>query len=374
MTATASTSPTIPVTGESPTAVSRGTVLIVLASVCFGTSGPLVKPTMDAGLSPQQVASFRIAVAAVLLLAFVAVTRPALLRVRRADLPLLAGYGLVGVAAVQLLYFAAVSRIPIGVAMLLEFTAPVLVALWVRFVRRVILPARMWVGTALALLGLAMVAEVWQGLRLDALGPAVRHRRGPVRGGVLPGRRARRPARIPPLGLVTWGMVVGAVAIAVIAPPWSLPGDILGADAGLRRLARAGVDAAGGVRGGEHGAGLPAVDQRAAATCRRTWSACSRCASRSWRPRWRGCSSARHSPWCRSSARPSCSPARRWYSSRRAGAACPTQTTACPTSWLTARSANSLNSAGRSVGHAGRERRTRAQTGMTVGTIIGRRR
>jgi drug/metabolite transporter (DMT)-like permease len=206
--------------------VSRGTVLVVLASFCFGTAGPLVKPTMDAGLSPQQVASFRIAVAAVVLLAFVVVTRPALLRVRRADLPILAGYGLVGVAAVQLLYFAAVARIPIGVAMLLEFTAPILVALWVRFVRRVILPARMWIGTALALLGLAMVAEVWQGLRLDTLG---------VLFGIgaalcaatyfLVGEHAGRT--IAPLGLVTWGMVIGAVVMAVISPPWSLPGDLL---------------------------------------------------------------------------------------------------------------------------------------------------
>jgi drug/metabolite transporter (DMT)-like permease len=205
-------------------------VLIVLASVCFGTSGPLVKPTMDAGLSPQQVASFRIATAAVLLLAFVAVTRPALLKVRRADLPLLVGYGLVGVAAVQLLYFAAVSRIPIGVAMLLEFTAPVLVALWVRFVRRVVLPARMWAGTALALLGLAMVAEVWQGLRLDALG--VLFGIGAALGAAayfLVGERA--VGTLAPLGLVTWGMVIGAVAMAVLAPPWSLPGEILGADA-----------------------------------------------------------------------------------------------------------------------------------------------
>ena len=230
MTTTASTSPTIAVTGKTPTPVSRGTVLIVLASVCFGTSGPLVKPTMDAGLSPQQVASFRIAAAAVLLLAFVAVTRPALLKVRRADLPLLVGYGLVGVAAVQLLYFAAVSRIPIGVAMLLEFTAPVLVALWVRFVRRVVLPARMWAGTALALLGLAMVAEVWQGLRLDALG--LLFGIGAALGAAayfLVGEHA--VGTIAPLGLVTWGMVVGAVGTAVLAPPWSLPGEVLVADA-----------------------------------------------------------------------------------------------------------------------------------------------
>jgi drug/metabolite transporter (DMT)-like permease len=220
---------TAPVTGENRTAVSRGTTLIVLASVCFGTSGPLVKPVMDAGISPQQAVSFRIGLAAALLLAFVALTRPRLLKVRRADLPVLFAYGLIGVATVQFLYFAAVSRIPVGVAMLLEFTSPVLVALWVRFVRRVVLPARMWIGTALALLGLAMVAEVWQGLRLDALGLLFGVGAALCAAGYfLIGEHAGRT--IAPLALVTWGMVVGAVAVAFMAPPWSLPGDIMGAD------------------------------------------------------------------------------------------------------------------------------------------------
>jgi drug/metabolite transporter (DMT)-like permease len=208
----------------------RGTVLVVLASVSFGTSGPLAKPAMDAGLTPQQVASVRIGLAALVLLAVVAVWRPALLRVRRSDWRLLAGYGLVGVAAVQMLYFAAVSRIPIGIAMLLEFTAPILVALWVRFVRRTVLPARMWAGTILAMIGLAMVAQVWEGLRLDTLG---------LLAGVgaalcaatyfLLGEHAANT--LEPLSLVTWGMVVGAVATFVLAPPWSLPFERFGAAA-----------------------------------------------------------------------------------------------------------------------------------------------
>jgi drug/metabolite transporter (DMT)-like permease len=229
MTNAATTPPATAVTAERGTTVTRGTVLIVLASVCFGTSGPLAKPAMDAGLSPQQVASVRIGLAAAVLLVFVALRRPALLRVRAADWRLLVGYGLVGVAGVQLLYFAAVARIPIGVAMLLEFMAPVLVALWVRFVRRTVLPARMWLGTLLAIVGLVLVAQVWEGLRLDALG-------------LLFGLCAALCAAayfligehgvstLEPLGMVTWGMVVGAVAIFAIAPPWQLPADILLAD------------------------------------------------------------------------------------------------------------------------------------------------
>jgi drug/metabolite transporter (DMT)-like permease len=218
------------VTPAAPVHAGRGTVLVVLASISFGTSGPLAKPAMDAGLSPQEVASVRIGLAALVLLAVVAVWRPGLLRVRRSDWRLLAAYGLVGVAAVQMLYFAAVSRIPIGIAMLLEFTSPILVALWVRFVRRTILPARMWVGTVLAMVGLAMIAQVWEGLRLDALGLLAGICAALCAAGYfLLGEHAG--GRIEPLGLVTWGMVVGAVAIFVLAPPWSLPYELFGAPA-----------------------------------------------------------------------------------------------------------------------------------------------
>ena len=213
-----------PVT-RSATGRARGTVLVVLASCCFGTSGPLAKPMMDAGLSPQQVASVRIGLAAVIMLVVLALTRPALLRVHRAHWRLLAAYGLAGVATAQVMYFAAVARIPIGVAMLLEFTAPILVALWVRFVRGTRLPGQAWLGTILALVGLALVAQVWDGLAFDALG---------MLAGVAAALGAAAyfllgehgVASVEPLTLVTWGMVVGAVVIFVWAPPWSVPFDI----------------------------------------------------------------------------------------------------------------------------------------------------
>ncbi|HEU5470562.1 MAG TPA: EamA family transporter [Actinophytocola sp.] len=203
----------------------RGTVLVVLASVAFGTSGPLAKPIMDAGLSPQQVAGIRIGLAALGLLVVVGLTRPKLLRLRGTQWRIIVAYGVIAVAAVQVVYFIAVSRIPIGVAMLLEYTAPVLVALWVRFVRGTVLPSRAWLGTALAFGGLVLVAQVWQGLAFDAIG-------------MLAGAAAAFGAAsyyligshavdtIEPLGLVTWGMVVGAVAIAVFVPPWTIPAGV----------------------------------------------------------------------------------------------------------------------------------------------------
>lgn len=148
----------------------RGTVLILVASFFFGSSGVIGKPAMLAGLSPEQVAAARIGLAAVILFALVGLIRPRSLRVRRGDWPLLLGYGLLGVAGAQLCYFIAAGRIPVGIAILLEFTSPVLVALWVRFARRTKLPVPMWGGIALAMAGLVLVAQVWEGDGVDLLG------------------------------------------------------------------------------------------------------------------------------------------------------------------------------------------------------------
>ncbi|MGH3434027.1 MAG: EamA family transporter, partial [Thermocrispum sp.] len=204
----------------------RGLLFVLLSAVLFSSSGVLAKPVMLAGLTPQQVAAARIGLAAVILLAGVALTRPSMLKVRRGDWPLLAGFGLLGVAGAQLLYFVAASRIPVGVAILLEFTAPVLIALWVRFVRRVHLPRALYGGIALAMTGLTLVAQVWQGLRLDLLG---------IGAGLLAAVCAsayfllgeRGMTSQHPLGMVTWGISFGAIAVCAVSPPWTWPSEKL---------------------------------------------------------------------------------------------------------------------------------------------------
>lgn len=210
----------------------RGLLLIVLASVCFGSSGVLAKPAMLAGLSPEQVAVARIGLSALMLLAGVALTRPRLLRVRREQWRLVVGYGLLAVGGIQLFYFLAASRVPVGVAILLEFTSPVLVALWVRFVRGVRLPWVMWVGIALALAGLAVVARVHEGLQLDTIGSLAGIAAALCSAAYfLLGEHGVNS--LHPLGMITWGLVIGAVAVGVVAPPWTIPGSVLLAPAAL---------------------------------------------------------------------------------------------------------------------------------------------
>jgi drug/metabolite transporter (DMT)-like permease len=205
----------------------RGTAFVLLAALFFSTSGTLGKSVMAAGITPEQVAAARISLAGLVLLAGVALVAPRKLRVRRAQLPLLAGYGLLGVAGVQLLYFVAAGRIPVGIAILLEFVSPVLIALWVRFVRRHRLPRPVWAGIGLAMVGLALVAQVWQGITLDGLGLLAALGAALCSAAYfLLGERA--VADVDPLGLVTWGMLIGAVAIGFVVPPWRWPAGLLG--------------------------------------------------------------------------------------------------------------------------------------------------
>jgi drug/metabolite transporter (DMT)-like permease len=150
----------------------RGVALVLASAAMFGINGAVSKLVLRAGLDAPQLTLLRAAGAFLGLLLLSAVLRPGVrrLRVTRGELPLLIVYGLSGFFLVPMLYFVAINRIPVGIALLFEYTAPLLVALWARFGQRRQVRPRLWGGLALSLAGLACVAEVWGDLRLDALG------------------------------------------------------------------------------------------------------------------------------------------------------------------------------------------------------------
>ncbi|MEU7768389.1 EamA family transporter [Nocardia sp. NPDC049190] len=205
---------------------ARATGLSLISWVLFASSGPLAVAVMAAGWSPAAVTSVRIVLAAVLLVPIVAVLRPQALRFGRADLWLLFAYGLLGVAGVQLLFFVAVARVPVGVAMVLVNAAPALVALWVRVVRGTRLPGLAWAGIGMALGGLALVTQIWQGAGLDRLGVAAGLGAAICSAGYfLLGEHGA--GRHDSFGLTTAGLAIGAVMVAAVVPPWTLPAGLL---------------------------------------------------------------------------------------------------------------------------------------------------
>jgi drug/metabolite transporter (DMT)-like permease len=149
-----------------------GVGLVLVAATLFAVNGTVSKLVLTAGLSSQRLVEIRCAGAAVVLCLLALARDRRSLRTPRSELGFIVLYGVVGVAMVQWLYFVALARIPVSLTLLIEFTAPLMVALWVRFVLRRPVRRRLWPALALVLAGLALVARVWAGLTVDGLGLA----------------------------------------------------------------------------------------------------------------------------------------------------------------------------------------------------------
>ena len=149
---------------------SMGVLLAIGAAVLFAVNGNVSKVVLLNGISSLELVSTRSAGTALILLVITALRNPAALRVGRRELGFLALYGITGIAMVQWLYFVAIQRMPVGIALLFEYTAPLMVALWVRFVQKQPVKSRLWLGLACALAGLALVAQFWKGMTLDPIG------------------------------------------------------------------------------------------------------------------------------------------------------------------------------------------------------------
>lgn len=207
-----------------------GLGLALGSAVAFGGSGVAAKPLIEAGLDPLHVVWLRVAGAALVMLPVAWRHRGLLLR-RPA---LLLGFGLLAVAGVQACYFAAISRIPVGVALLVEYLAPALVLGWVRFVQRRPVTRAAAVGVVLAVGGLACVVEVWAGLSFDAVGLLLALGAACCQVGyfVLSDQGSDAGDDAPdPLGVIAYGLLIGAVVLTVVARPWGMDWSVLAGNA-----------------------------------------------------------------------------------------------------------------------------------------------
>jgi drug/metabolite transporter (DMT)-like permease len=193
-----------------------GLTLAVLSAATFGTSGTFGSSLISAGWSPAAAVIARVAVAAVIL------TIPALLQLRgrwgllRRGAGQAAAYGLIAVAGCQLFYFSAIQRMPVGVALLMEYLGVVLVVgwLWLRHGQR---PRRLTaIGGSAAIIGLVLVLNLAGSARLSPIG---------VMWGLLAAvglavyfllSAAEQAEPLPPIVMAWAGMCTGAAALAVL--------------------------------------------------------------------------------------------------------------------------------------------------------------
>ena len=203
-----------------------GYAQVLAGALLFGLNAPMSKVVLDAGIAPARLAALRATGAALVLFVVLLVFSPARLRVRWRDLPSLAVLGLTATALIQWLYFVAIDRLPVGIALLLEFTGPLMVAVWSQVVLRQRQPRQVWLALGLTLAGLALVAQVWHDAGLDPVGVAA----GLAAAACLAtfyllGQRTIDER--DPISTSFWMFVFAAAFWAVAQPWWSFDPDVL---------------------------------------------------------------------------------------------------------------------------------------------------
>jgi drug/metabolite transporter (DMT)-like permease len=209
-----------------------GYLMALGAAALFGVNGTVVKVALDDGLSAYRLAELRCLASLAIFVVVVAASRPRSLRATGRELVYLAVFGACAVVLTQLLYLLAIRRLKIGVALVLIFLGPLLVALWARFVEKKQVRPRFWAALALSLAGLVLVVRLWGSFSLDGLGVAF----------ALAGAAAytlyvlyaeHAVGRRDPISLLFYGFLFASVFWTFVQPWWSLPWHALAADVSL---------------------------------------------------------------------------------------------------------------------------------------------
>jgi drug/metabolite transporter (DMT)-like permease len=194
---------------------SAGLVFALIAAATFGTSGALVKPLLEAGWSPAAAVTVRVLTGGVVLAPFALLTlRGRWHTVWRARWRIL-GMAAVGVAGTQLVYFAAIQRIPVGTGILIEYMAPLLLVAvaWAR--TRHAPKAVVLVGSVIALVGLVLVVSPGGAGSFDTLGLvfALLAMVGCALYYVI---SARPSDGLPPVALAAAGLLIGGILLGAV--------------------------------------------------------------------------------------------------------------------------------------------------------------
>lgn len=208
-------------TTNAPQRRTSGIVMAVVSALAFSSSGPLVKPLLEAGWSLSAALVVRMGLAGLIL-------SPALVRAVRRERSFLRrhwrsllAFGIIPVAGCQLLFFTAMQRMPVAVALLIQYLAPVLLVafVWLRTRRA---PSRLVIiGSLVAIVGLVLVVDI-SGARFDLLGTLLALGAA-VTVCVYFVMSERTGDDLPPLALASGGLLIGALCMGLVAVTGLIP-------------------------------------------------------------------------------------------------------------------------------------------------------
>ena len=203
----------------------RGELYLVLGAIFFSMNGVIVTLVLD-HMTTFRLAQVRALGAFLLLFIFTFIQDRNSLKAQRREIPTLLFYGIFGYAMVQLGYFIGIAQgVPLSLVLIIEFTAPIWIVLWIKFVRKSQVANDMWVAIALSLLGLILVAKVWEGFTFDLVGTL----------GALGAALAlaiyflmskSQGLKRSSQAMIVWGFGVSSAFWSIVLPIWNFPTEI----------------------------------------------------------------------------------------------------------------------------------------------------
>ncbi len=216
----------------------KGYLMVLGGGICWATTGIFGTVLFRQGIDPLLVASGRLSLAALVFFLLLLSKYRSNFQLKRAELPRLILFGFVGVALFNMFYLQSISLLGVSVAVVLLYTAPAFVILLSRiFLKEMITPLKV-VALLLTIAGVVLVAGVYEPGRwiVDFRGIVL---------GVGAGLTFALVTVFSKLALrhhsdltVTfYFIVIGAVFLALIRPPWLLLQEGLSPAAWLALLA-----------------------------------------------------------------------------------------------------------------------------------------
>ena len=198
-----------------------GYALAAVAALMFGINGSIAKFLLE-DMSAAHLSQLRVTVSFVLLGGALALIDPPRLRIARRDVPRMAWLGLAGVAIVQFSYFLAIERLPISVALVIQFTGPLMVLLWLRTVHGRRLKPSLYGAVALSVAGSALVVEIYDAGSIDGLGILFSLVAAVTFAIYLIGFE-RAGHSYDAFTTLTWGLGFATLFWLLVSPPWTFP-------------------------------------------------------------------------------------------------------------------------------------------------------
>ncbi|MFD9680075.1 DMT family transporter [Rhodococcus sp. NPDC059969] len=150
----------------------NGLIFALLSAATFGVSGPFAKSLIESGWSPGGAVFARVAGGALVMMVIAVATQWNRLRQVSAHTRTVLLYGVFAISGVQLCFFNAVQHLSVGVALLLEYLAPIIVIGWVWITKGARPSVQTLLGAAVALIGAAVVIDVFGSAEISAVGVA----------------------------------------------------------------------------------------------------------------------------------------------------------------------------------------------------------